>query len=372
MGDQLRGALDGFDEARAHAALDRLLSTFTLETVLRDAVLPYLRELGERWERGEASIAQEHFASVLLRGRLLGLARGWGSGGSRLALLACLPGEQHDLGLICFGLALRGQGWRIIFLGTRHAARHDHRDHAHAAARAGRRDRDDKRARRNAGTASPRSARSAPLALAGAGTEAGARRGRRRRLSRRRSCQRRDPHSRSRAGGALEHVMARPALTGWSSTERKSPDGAVQFEQRVSATRPLVELTERGALALGERYWQEVEACTHGLVRARAEAAGIELRLLGRWPLLRFGAPQALVDASGVLCRFPITGGLPRALGRRVDHVRAGGRAGNRTARDDRRLLPTSQRAALPARAAAHPHEHQPPLLRRLIAEGPR
>jgi methanogenic corrinoid protein MtbC1 len=52
-----------------------------------------------------------------VRGRLLGLARGWGSGGSSLALLACLPGDQHDLGLICFGLALRGHGWRITFLG---------------------------------------------------------------------------------------------------------------------------------------------------------------------------------------------------------------------------------------------------------------
>jgi hypothetical protein len=110
--------------------------------------------------------------------------------------------------------------------------------------------------------------------------------------------------------------MARPALTGWSSTERKSPDGAVQFEQRVSATRPLVELTERGAAALGERYWQEVEACTHGLVRTHRQAAGVELRLVGRWPLLRFGAPQTLVDASGVLCRFPITGGrLARSPG---------------------------------------------------------
>ena len=110
--------------------------------------------------------------------------------------------------------------------------------------------------------------------------------------------------------------MARPALTGWSSSERKSPDGAVQFEQRVSATRPLVELTERGALALGERYWQEVEACTRGLVRARRHADEIELQLLGRLALLRFGAPQTLVDASGVLSRFPITGGrLARSPG---------------------------------------------------------
>jgi DNA-binding transcriptional MerR regulator len=117
LGGELRRALDEFDEPGAHEALDRLLATFTLDSVIRDTVVPYLHELGERWLQGEASIGQEHFASALLRGRLLGLARGWGSGGSPRALLACLPGDQHDLGLICFGLALRARGWSITFLG---------------------------------------------------------------------------------------------------------------------------------------------------------------------------------------------------------------------------------------------------------------
>lgn len=34
--------------------------------ILRDVVLAYLRELGARVERGESSIAQEHFASCFL------------------------------------------------------------------------------------------------------------------------------------------------------------------------------------------------------------------------------------------------------------------------------------------------------------------
>ena len=33
-------------------------------------------------------------------------------------MLACAPGEQHDLGLIAFGLALRARGWRIVYLGA--------------------------------------------------------------------------------------------------------------------------------------------------------------------------------------------------------------------------------------------------------------
>ena len=115
---ELREALDGFDEQSANDAFDRALAEFTLDTVIRDVVLPYLRELGGRWARGEASVAQEHFASALLRGRLLGLARGWGNGMGPVALLACVPGEEHDLGLICFGLALRARGWRITYLGA--------------------------------------------------------------------------------------------------------------------------------------------------------------------------------------------------------------------------------------------------------------
>lgn len=114
----LATALAVMDAEEANLLLDRLLATFTLETVLSDVILPYLHELGERWSRGEASVAQEHFASNLIRGRLLSLARGWESGTGPLALLACAPGDLHDLPLIVFGLALRRRGWRIAFLGA--------------------------------------------------------------------------------------------------------------------------------------------------------------------------------------------------------------------------------------------------------------
>jgi DNA-binding transcriptional MerR regulator len=114
----LRDSLDRFDETGAHAVLDRLLSAFTVDAVLGAVVVPLLRELGDRWETGEVTIGQEHFASSLLRGRLLGLARAWDRGTGPRALLACPPDEQHDLGLVVFGLGLRGRGWRITFLGA--------------------------------------------------------------------------------------------------------------------------------------------------------------------------------------------------------------------------------------------------------------
>jgi DNA-binding transcriptional MerR regulator len=114
----LAASLDRLDEQAANTALDRLFSVYTVETVLQDVLLPYLHRLGERWEAGEVSVAQEHFASNLLRGRLLSLAQGWGQGRGPGAVLACVPGEQHELGLLAFGVALRRRGWRITYLGT--------------------------------------------------------------------------------------------------------------------------------------------------------------------------------------------------------------------------------------------------------------
>jgi len=116
--EALRHALDEMDEPRAQAVLDRLLTDFTVQGVLRDVVMPYLHELGQRWENGQVSIAQEHFASHVVRGRLVGLTRGWGNGDGPQALLACPPEEQHDLALLAFGIVLSRRGWRIAYLGA--------------------------------------------------------------------------------------------------------------------------------------------------------------------------------------------------------------------------------------------------------------
>jgi len=117
LSGDLRQALDAFDEPAAQAVLDRLVSDLSLTAVLRDVVLPYLAELGERWERGTASVAQEHFATNVIRGRLAGLARGWGNGHGPRAVLACPPGELHDLALMVFGIVLNRNGWRIDYFG---------------------------------------------------------------------------------------------------------------------------------------------------------------------------------------------------------------------------------------------------------------
>jgi MerR family transcriptional regulator, light-induced transcriptional regulator len=115
---ELAEALARFDESAAQTILDSLFATLTVEAVLRDVVVPYLHEVGEQWRRGEITIAQEHFASNVVRGRLMALARGWGRGSGPLVVLACAEDEQHDIPLLLFGLVLRTYGWRVAYLGA--------------------------------------------------------------------------------------------------------------------------------------------------------------------------------------------------------------------------------------------------------------
>jgi MerR family transcriptional regulator, light-induced transcriptional regulator len=115
---RLLAAVHDYDEAGVHALLDQSFAAFSLEAVLGDLILPTLTRVGLEWQEGTLAISQEHFASNLIRARLLSLGRTWGRGSGPLALLACAPGEQHDIGLLSFGLVLRSYGWRIIFLGA--------------------------------------------------------------------------------------------------------------------------------------------------------------------------------------------------------------------------------------------------------------
>jgi hypothetical protein len=61
--------------------------------VMREIVLPCLAELGDRGERGDASIAQEHFASNLIRGRAGRTGPRLGRRERLAAILACPPGS---------------------------------------------------------------------------------------------------------------------------------------------------------------------------------------------------------------------------------------------------------------------------------------
>lgn len=115
----LVSAAASLDPPRLDHMLGAALGEGTVEHVIEDWLLPELTRLGLAWERGELTVAHEHFASA-------GVARALGSifqsspvpDGAPAALLGLPPGGRHELGLLAFAVCLRRAGVNVVYLGA--------------------------------------------------------------------------------------------------------------------------------------------------------------------------------------------------------------------------------------------------------------
>jgi cobalamin-dependent methionine synthase I len=95
------------------------LSLYPVDVVNQRLVSPLLRIIGERWKEREAGISEEHFFSVYLRNKLGARIHHLNQNSSGpLLILACLPGEYHEIGLLLFALATVNFGYRVLILGS--------------------------------------------------------------------------------------------------------------------------------------------------------------------------------------------------------------------------------------------------------------
>lgn len=106
------------DPAALERLLDQAFALGTTEATLRDVVQPVLVQVGDLWESGEFNVAQEHLVSSAIRARLERLLADARGGVRGIAVLACAPGEQHELGLMMLGVLLRSDGWQVAYLGA--------------------------------------------------------------------------------------------------------------------------------------------------------------------------------------------------------------------------------------------------------------
>lgn len=115
---ELRETLFALDRSGANCVAERL-AALTYERRLDEVLLPILREVGDCWARGDASIAQEHFVSAFIREKLIGMLHELDSGTSQGAEAVCagVPGEAHEMGLLAAAIHLSLRGWRVIYLG---------------------------------------------------------------------------------------------------------------------------------------------------------------------------------------------------------------------------------------------------------------
>ena len=113
-------AIIDFDEERLEEIYNEALSLYPIGMVTRKLLTPLLIELGLRWASDQGWIAEEHFFAFYLRNKIGARyhhrARS-NTNGPRL-LLAGLPGENHEIGLLLFALAAHEAGYRVIPLGA--------------------------------------------------------------------------------------------------------------------------------------------------------------------------------------------------------------------------------------------------------------
>jgi MerR family transcriptional regulator, light-induced transcriptional regulator len=114
---ELHAAVRESDVDAIGALLDQTFTLLSLEQSLSRVIAPVLEVVGDGWANRELSVAQEHLISGAVRARLDSLladARGDIRG---VAVLACVPGERHELGLLMLGTLLRADGWQIAYVG---------------------------------------------------------------------------------------------------------------------------------------------------------------------------------------------------------------------------------------------------------------
>jgi MerR family transcriptional regulator, light-induced transcriptional regulator len=112
-------ALESFSMERLEHLYNEACALYPIDIVTDKLLVPVLEQLGLRWDKRPAGIAEEHFFSAWLRNKLgARLHHAIGLGQGRQLVLAGLPGEHHEISLLLAALGVLQRGFRVIYLGA--------------------------------------------------------------------------------------------------------------------------------------------------------------------------------------------------------------------------------------------------------------
>src|SRR5579859_2594669 len=116
---ELGQALLTLDADRSELILSEAFALFSVEDVCLHLLQPLLVEVGDRWHAGELSVAEEHYVSSFLRGRLFTLLEAYQAPDSPgpLVFTACAPDEWHEVGILIVSVFLARRGINVSYLG---------------------------------------------------------------------------------------------------------------------------------------------------------------------------------------------------------------------------------------------------------------
>ena len=119
IGAQIIAAAQDYRPADCDQLLAMALALLPASQVVTEILGPTLVEIGERWHRGELSIAQERIVSTAVRKQLSSVLDTY----SRIAdgpvmVLATPAGERHELGILMCALLAASKNVRCHYLGA--------------------------------------------------------------------------------------------------------------------------------------------------------------------------------------------------------------------------------------------------------------
>jgi methanogenic corrinoid protein MtbC1 len=113
-------AAHGLEPTAINGVLETARRALGLDRTVDDVLLPAMRELGLRWERGQGDVGHEHLATHATQAWLSQVPTAESPLlGSGPVVLCCGPRDQHTLGLEALGALLRNRGWDCRLLGAR-------------------------------------------------------------------------------------------------------------------------------------------------------------------------------------------------------------------------------------------------------------
>lgn len=106
---------------KAELCIERAyVQSVPIAKILDTLIVPALRQIGVAWAAGGISIYEEHRMTFIIRMALLRLDQyipERANSRSPSAILACVPGEHHELPLQMLALLLKQNGWNRHILG---------------------------------------------------------------------------------------------------------------------------------------------------------------------------------------------------------------------------------------------------------------
>jgi DNA-binding transcriptional MerR regulator/methylmalonyl-CoA mutase cobalamin-binding subunit len=116
--ERILEAAQRFRAAECEQSLTLAIAMLPLPQLSRDVLRPLLQEVGDRWHRGDFTIAQERMVSSSVRKHVAMMLDTYDRCAHRPAMVfATLPGERHEIGLLMSAMICASQGYKVHYLG---------------------------------------------------------------------------------------------------------------------------------------------------------------------------------------------------------------------------------------------------------------